>query len=433
MSIYVPHCRQSIIRLGGMQLIIFVFMWLHGLSSFQTKKGGNRLMKKKSWLFLVVLLVVSMVVVACGDGGQPASNQPSGGNSNNNSSSDDGGGDAAPAALSQAEVIAEIDRITDDINSGQLSEADGVEELKAVIQKPDGYPKRNIEYVIGWGEGGGSDRYARGIGREAEKIMGTRLIPNNMPGGAGEVALSYMLSQPADGYTIYGAITAQVINQALGEQPYEYTEDTTFIIRNQGATEVFWVKADSQFESWDDIVAFAKENPGKLTITGAGSPGDDELRVAELNEQLGTEMVYIPSQASGERTSSLLGGHIHVLHETAGAVIDLYHDGQIRPVLVPSDVPFEGIDAPTTKELGLHVSVGRWRGINAPGGLDAEIQQYLHNVFYASSKMPDYLAYESESFLDVAPGYLNSEDFKAQAESELGVIKKMMKDLGYID
>jgi putative tricarboxylic transport membrane protein len=386
-------------------------------------------MKKKSWIVLIGLLVLSMIVAACGGGGQPASQseEPSG------SSSESGEGDSSASKLSQEEVIAEIDRITTAINKGELSEEEGIAELQAVILKPDGYPRRNIEYVIGWGEGGGSDRYARGIGREAEKIMGTKIIPNNMPGGAAEVALAYMLSQPADGYTIYGPITAQVINQALGQQPYKFTEDVTFIIRNQGATEVFWVKDDSQFQSWEDLVAYAKENPGKVTVTGAGSPGDDELRVAELNEQLDIELVYIPSQASGERVSSLLGGHIDVLHETAGAVIDLYQDGQIRPILVPSDVPFAGIDAPTTKDLGLTVSVGRWRGITAPAGLDPEIQQYLHNVFYASSKMPDYLAYEKESYLDVAPGYLNSEDFKAQAEAELIVITKMLKDLGYIN
>lgn len=386
-------------------------------------------MKKKSWLFLVGLLVLSMVLAACGGKDEPAStNQEPSGESEGSSN----GADESPA-LSQEEVISEIDRITAEINSGGLTEEEGIAELQTVISKPDGYPERNIEYVIGWGEGGGSDRYARSIGREAEKIMGVKLIPNNMPGGAGEVALAYTIAQAADGYTIYGAITAQVINQALGEQPYNFIEDSTFIIRNQGATEVFWVKDDSPFESWDDVVAFAKENPGRLTITGSGSPGDDELRVAELNQQQGTEMVYIPSQTAGERTSSLLGGHIHVLHETAGAVIDLYKAGQIRAVLVPSDVPFEGIDAPTTKDLGLHVSVGRWRGVTAPKDLDAEIQSYLHNVMYASSKMPDYLAYESESFLDVAPGYLNSADFKANSEAELKVITEMVKELGYID
>jgi putative tricarboxylic transport membrane protein len=378
--------------------------------------------QRKSYLGLFLLLIVIVLLAACGSNQSSTNNAPQGGS---------GGDSSNNSGLSQAEVIAEIDRITAAINAGEVTEEEGVKELQAVIPKPAGYPKRNIEYVIGWGEGGGSDMYARGISREAEKLMGVKIIPNNMPGGAGEVALSYMLTQPADGYTIYGAITAQVINQAVGGQPYSFTEDTTFIIRNQGATEVFWVKDDSQFKTWDDVVAYAKENPGKILVTGAGSPGDDELRVAELNEQLGIELTYIPSQASGERTSSLLGGHVHILHETAGAVIDLYHDKQIRPILVPSEIPFEGIDAVTTGELGLKQTVGRWRGINAPKDLDPEIQQYLHNVFYASSKMPDYLEYEKKSYLDIAPGYLNSEDYETQAKQELEVIKKMLKDLGY--
>ncbi|MDQ0338209.1 tripartite-type tricarboxylate transporter receptor subunit TctC [Caldalkalibacillus uzonensis] len=379
-------------------------------------------MNKKLGLLMFVMLALVLIAAACGSEPSSSSEEP------NNQE-----GETAPeSTLSQEEVLAEIERITDQINSGDLSEEEGIEELKAVIPKPEGYPSRNIEYVVGWGEGGGSDRYARHIAMEAEKIMDTKIIINNMPGGAGEVALAYMLDQPADGYTIYGAITSQVINEALGEQPYSFTEETTFIIRNQGATEVFWVREDSPFETWDDLVEHAKQN--EVTFTGAGSPGDDELRIAELVQQLGdVKFTYIPSQESGERVASLLGGHIDVLHETAGAVIDLYHDGQIRPILIPSDVPFEGIDAPTTADYGLTVSVGRWRGINAPGGLDPEIQQYLHNVFYAASLMPGYKQYEKESYLDIVPGYLNSEDYEKAAKEEVEIVREMLRDLGYIE
>lgn len=378
-------------------------------------------MKKSLFFLILVVLAVSLVFAGCSSGTTPT---PTPAPSN---------GDEDVQQLSQNEIIAEIDRITDAMNNGEISEEDGVEELKSVIEKPADYPKRNIEYVIAWGEGGGSDRYARSISREAEKIMGTRIIPNNMPGGGGEVALAYLMTQPADGYTIYGAITSQVIYQALGEQPYNFTEDTTFIIRNQGPTEVFWVRSDSEFETWEQMVEYAKENPGKVLITGSGSPSDCELRTAELNQQLGIDMVFVPSQGAGERVASLLGGHVHGLHESVGPVIDLYKTGQIRPILVPSETPFEGIDAPTTKEKGLTVSVGRWRGINAPKGLDAEIVRYLHNVFYAASKMPDYMTYEKESFLDISPGYLNSADYEASAKAEVGAITELMKSLGYID
>ncbi|WP_096203166.1 tripartite tricarboxylate transporter substrate binding protein [Bacillus sp. FJAT-45350] len=377
-------------------------------------------MMKKAWLVPISMLLFAILLAGCSTAESQGGNGSGDGPSNENN-------------LPQEEVIAEIDRITADINSGAITEEEGVEQLQSVIPKPHRYPSRNIEYVIAWGEGGGSDRYARSISREAEKIMGVRLVPNNMPGGAGEVALAYALSQPSDGYTLYGAITSQVINEALGEQPYSFTEDTTFIIRNQGATEVFWVRDDSEFETWDDVVAAEENSPGYVKITGVGGIGDDQLRVNEINEQLGLNMTYIPSNASGERVASLLGGHVHMLHETAGAVADLYAAGEIRPILVPSDEPFEGIDAQTTGELGLNISVGRWRGTNAPGQLEPEVQQYLHNVFYAASNMPDYLQYEEESWLHIADGYLNSEDYEKSAKEEMNTLQTMLKEMGYLE
>lgn len=337
------------------------------------------------------------------------------------------------SAIENDQVIAGIDEITDRVNQGEITVEEGIEELREWIPKPDDYPRRNIEYIIPWGEGGGSDLYARQISRDAEKILGVTLVPNNMPGGNGEVALAYALSQPSDGYTIYGAITSQVINDALGEQPYSFIDDTTFIIRNQGPTEVFWTRADGPYQTWDDLVEADRQNPGSVTFTGAGALADDELRILEMNNQLGTSFTYIPSNASGERVSSVLGGHIDVLHETTGAVIDLYQAGQIRPLLVPSDEPFDGIDAPTTAELGINLSVGRWRGMNAPGQLDPEIVVYLHNVFYASSKLPSYKEYEEASYFHMVDGYLNYEDYRTHAEEERETIIQLLRDLGYME
>ncbi|MDQ0339957.1 tripartite-type tricarboxylate transporter receptor subunit TctC [Caldalkalibacillus uzonensis] len=381
----------------------------------------------KLWLITLVLaLGLAMVLTGCG-----------GGTSSESSDSDQGeGNDAGQEAqnLSQEEVIAEIDRITDEVNAGNLTLEEGIEELKAVIPKPEGYPERKIEYVIAWGEGGGSDLYARHIIEDAQKILGVDIIPNNMPGGNGEVGLAYVLSQPADGYTLYGAVATQVVNEALEEQPHSFTEDTDFIIRNQGATEVYWVKADSPFKTFDDVIAAEKENPGSVTMIGGGI--EDEIRLAELNSQLGTEIVNIPSQGSGERVASLLGGHVDILHETTGAVIDLYKDGQIRPILLPNEAfreAFPDEEVQTVEDIGVDITVSRWRGINAPKGLDPEIKQYLHNVFYAASKLPFYKNYHEENFFHLTEGYLNSEDYEDSAKEEVKVIREILEETGYVE
>ncbi len=340
---------------------------------------------------------------------------------------------------SQAEVVAAIDEVIAEYNVESMSGDDDytqvIEALRDAIPKPEGYPARTIEYLVPWGEGGGSDMYARHIGYDAAKIMDVDIIYNSMPGGGGEVALAHLYSLPANGYTLYGAIANQTINDALGVSPHSFTEDSDFIIRNQGATEVYWVLPDSPFETIQDMLDYAVENPGRLTVCGAGAGGDDEFRVASLEKELGTEIVYVPYDAVGERVSSLLGGHVDVMHETVGTVFDLYEAGEIRPLAIGGDMRFDDLDPgiPSIGELGFTVPIGRWRGITTIKGTDPQIIDYLHNVFYAASQLPFYRDYEVAFFQHLPQAYLNSEDFKAYAIDEKNRVESLARELGYIN
>lgn len=381
-------------------------------------------MKRSFWLLSMFFLIsIALILNLTGCGKEATTSEPSGNEGSNQ--------EVEETVLSQEEILAEIDRITDEVNDGEMSVDQGIEELRATLPAPEGYPRRNIEYVIAWGEGGGSDLYARHITKDASEILGVNIVLNNMPGGNGEIGLVHVLSQPADGHTLYGAVATQVVNEATGDQDHVFTQDTEFIIRNQGATEVFWVRDDSPFETFDDVIEYERANPGTVTVIGGGI--EDDLRVAELNSQLGIEIVSIPSQSSGERVASLLGGHVDMLHETAGALLDLYNDGQVRPILVPGDDAFAGLEAQTTADIGVDITIGRWRGINAPVGTDPEIVEYLHNVFYAASKLPFYRDYAEESLFHLVDSYRNSEDYKASAVAEVETVKGLLKEFGFID
>jgi tripartite-type tricarboxylate transporter receptor subunit TctC/predicted small lipoprotein YifL len=377
----------------------------------------------KKTLIIVLCLVLAMGLTLSGCGKKAPAPQPQ---------------QPADTWPSQQEVVAAIDRVIAEMNVANMSADDDysavIAALQKVIPKPVGYPERNIEYIIPWGEGGGSDMYSRHIGRDASKIMGVSIIYNNMPGGGGEVGLAHLLTQPADGYTIYGAIANQTINDALGTQPHSFTNVVDFIIRNQGATEVYWVRADSPFATIQDMIDFAIANPGQLTINGAGAGGDDEFRIASLARELGTEIVYVPYNAVGERISSLLGGHVNVMHETVGTVYDLFLDKQIRPLAIGGDMRFTDLDPniPSIAELGYSVPIGRWRGITTIKGTDPKIIDFLHNSFYAASKLPYYREYEIRFFQHLAKAYLNSADFASYAKAERDRMEQLARELGYI-
>ena len=341
--------------------------------------------------------------------------------------------------VDRSDIIAQIDEIAAQVEAGELTYEPGadsdeaIDALREVIPQPEGYPARPIEVLIGFGEGGGSDNYTRNVGIDAQRILGQRLIYNNMPGASGEVALGHMFTQAEDGYTIASAITNQVINDALDIQPYNFVDDVNFIIRQQGPTEIYWVADDSEFETFEDMLEFAADNPGQVRVSGSGIGSDDEFRLLALGSELDTEFGFVPFEGVGGRISALLAGDIDLLHETAGTVIDLYEDGQIRPLAYGGDIVFEDIDPdiPSVAELGYPVPTGRWRGMVAPGGVDQEIVHYLHDVFYASSQLPSYREYEVVFFQDVAGGYLDGEAFEAEAREEREEIASLAEEFGY--
>ncbi len=335
---------------------------------------------------------------------------------------------------SQAEVVAAIDEVLETFNKGKYNDKEVIVALQEVIPRPEGYPARPVEYIVPWGEGGGSDNYARHIGFDAAKIMGEDIIYNNMPGNGGEVGLTYLLTKSADGYTIYGATANQTINDALGNQPYSFSTDVDFIIRNQGATEIYWVRADSPFQTMQDALDYAVANPGQLTICGAGAGGDDKYRIGSLSKELGTDIIYVPYDGTGERVSSLLGGSVEIMHETVGVVIDLYENGDIRPLAYGGDIVFNELDpnVPSIADMGYSVPVGRWRGMVTVKGVNPQIIDFLHNCFYAASKLPYYQNYERKFFQHLPDAYLNSADFESYAADEVERLKVLAKEIGYI-
>ena len=381
---------------------------------------------------IALVAAIGLIVAACGGSDDPAPAAP-------DAPSAPAAPDA-PAGYDRAAVMAAIDDVAARVASGELqydvtaNEDEAIRALREVIPQPDGYPSRSVQILIGFGEGGGSDNYTRNAGRDVERIMGQRIVYNNVPGGSGEVAIGQLLASNPDGYTIGSSITNQVIIDALGTQPYSWTESVEYIIRQQGPTETYWVRADSPFQTMEELLEFAKDNPGQIRNSGSGLGGDDEFRQLAIEAALDTEIVFIPFDGVGGRTTALLSGDIDMLHETFATMLDLYEDGQIRPLAYGGTQQLGAVgppDIPSMADLGYDVPVGRWRSMVAPLGTPVEIVEYLHNLFYAASKLPSYIAY-AEVFLQDNPDfYLGPEDFRAEAIRERDALKVIIEQFGY--
>lgn len=294
-----------------------------------------------------------------------------------------------------------------------------------------GYPNGNIELVVGWGAGGGTDLFARSIAAPLSKILNTNVVVVNLPGASGAVAGDYIAQHPADGQTIWAMTSNYPVNVAAQKTPYGLDAYDT-VVRMQHDTAAIWVRKDSRFKTVEDLVAYAKANPGKLTTGGTGSASYDEVMEVMTMEAMGIDMQYVPYESAGKMQAALLGGGIDCLFDEFGPMSGYLKDGSARPLVVLSDNRVSGFpDLPCTKEKGWNVNIGIWRGVLVKKGTDPTIVLALAEALAKAAQDPSYQKIVKESYLDLRPGYLNSSDFHTFLGNEIKQFSATMKKLGF--
>jgi putative tricarboxylic transport membrane protein len=294
------------------------------------------------------------------------------------------------------------------------------------------FPKKPIQIIVGWGAGGGTDVFARAIAQPASEIAKQPINVVNMAGASGSVAGDYVTKQPADGYTIWAEGSNYPVNVAMGTTPHEL-KDYIPIARIQQDTGSIQVAKDSKFKTIEDFIAFAKANPGQLTIGGTGAGGFDTVVVAKFQEAAGIQLKYVPFESAGEMHSALLGGHIDSEIEEFGPVVKLLQDGSIKALVALTDAKIAQYpDVPTSVEKGINVTDGMWRGLFVKAGTPQEVVDYLRNLFAKAKDADSYKAVEKSNLLDLRKGYMDGPDFAKQVQSDIDTYKEYLKKLGYI-
>lgn len=300
-------------------------------------------------------------------------------------------------------------------------------------KKADSFPSRNIDFLIGFGSGGGTDNFCRTISIDAEKYLGVTVVCQNMEGGSSVTATEYAMNQPADGYTIVSVNPELLQNYLLGRSKISY-RDLKPILRAHVDVGAWVVSPLSPFQTWDDFLTYAKENPGKITMGGTGTASFDEFACAAALNQLGVEVTYISYEAASEMQAALLGGHIDMMYEEPGNVIELLKSGDLTALVFFCDEPLKGFEeVPTFSQLGYTVKIMNWRGLGVSKDTPDDVVQKLIDAFVASWNDETYTKFAAERYLDLYDGLLVGQEFFDAMASEESATEQVMKDLGYID
>jgi tripartite-type tricarboxylate transporter receptor subunit TctC len=297
-----------------------------------------------------------------------------------------------------------------------------------VVVAQEKYPSRPIDFICTWGTGGGADAMARQIGLLAQPSLGVALPVSNVPGASGNTGLAQLLNGKLDGYTIATYIQDTLMTIPMGLARHKVA-DLEWITRSQVADSFLFVKPDSPFKTIQDLFKYAQANPGKLRVASTGFGSVDDVSVLFLAKK-GYTMTTVPYPKPGERYAAALGGHAEVLYEQAGDVLQYLKAGQLKPLVIFAEKRHPAFsDVPTTKELGLEITLPQFRGIVARKGTPPERIQVMAEAFRKAMDTPQWKKFAEEWYF--APdSYMGHDRFGRWVAGEVDTLDRLVKEFG---
>jgi len=218
---------------------------------------------------------------------------------------------------------------------------------KASVATAEGYPERPVSLMVSYGAGGATDFQARIVTMVAgnEEYLGQPIVIINKPGAGGRVGWNWFASESEnDGYTLGAYNIPHFIAQSI-EGGVKYSADSFEPIANWGADPaVVVVGADSPYNSIEELVGYASENPGKVTLSGAGLYVGHHIAALQIEKATGAKMAYIPTKGGGAAAmKAVIAGDV-----VAGVnnLSDAFRarEANFRGVMVPKGTSQEVID-----------------------------------------------------------------------------------------
>lgn len=242
------------------------------------------------------------------------------------------------------------------------------------------YPAKPITLLVPWAPGGGTDIVLRVLADAASKHLNQRIVVENKPGAGGALAAQHMAATvKPDGYTIAQLPLGVFRLPHMTNTTFNPITDLTWILNVAGYQFGTSVRADAPWKTWDELIAYAKKNPGKISIGNPGTGTSLHLTMEDLAQKLGLDWVHVPYKGSSESATALRGGHVQV--QAGTPTWEWVEAGQTRVLVMwGNERSPRAPNVPTLKELYGIVANSPW-GIGGPKGMDPAVSKILHDAF----------------------------------------------------
>ena len=290
------------------------------------------------------------------------------------------------------------------------------------------FPNRAIKLVVAFPAGGPTDLTMRQLAENAAKVLGQPIVVENRPGAAGSLPATQLQNTVADGYTIAQLPMSVMRLPFTTGLKWNPVEDLSYIINVTGYAFCMVASTQSGLKNWQEVVAWAKAHPGKLTLGNTGTYTSPHVTSAIIAQQLGLDVVHVPYKGSAELMRATMAGEVMVAADTS-AVIPYVDQGRMVALNVWTEKRLPTLpNTPTLIELGLPTTQYSPFGLVGPKGMPADVQATLHKAFKEAMEMESYQAMLQR--FEMLPIYMNSADYKKFAAESTVKEKTVLAKLG---
>lgn len=302
--------------------------------------------------------------------------------------------------------------------------------FSAFIALPAGaqnYPEKPITLIVPYSAGGATDVAMRALADAAAKQLGQRIIVENRTGVGGTLGPQTMVNAKPDGYVISQMPITVFRIPHMQKVSFDPLTDFTWILHVSGYTFGVAVRSDSPWKTWQEFIAYAKANPGKVSYSTPGNGTSLHITMEEIATREGIQWLQVPYKGAADALIALRGGHVTAMADstTWGEMVDA---GQLRLLSTWGvNRTRRWPNAPTLKDLGYGIVSNSPYGLAGPRGMDPKIVRILHDAFRKAMDDPAYQKVLER--LDQENVYMSGEDYakfaKKTYDEEKIVIERM--------
>jgi tripartite-type tricarboxylate transporter receptor subunit TctC len=293
------------------------------------------------------------------------------------------------------------------------------------------YPERPINMIVSYAPGGGTDLVARALAPYIEKHLGgARIVVVNRPGAGGEIGFAEVARATPDGYTIGFINTPNLLTIPIQRKAQYHWTDFDLIGNLIDDPDSFAIntKKFPEIKSLKDLEAYARANPGAVTVGTTGAGSDDHLAMLQFEKATGVKLLHVPYKGAGDVRTAVTSGEIMIAAMNIGEVLAYKSGGTpIEPFGVMAEETSSLIpELPTFKTQGYDIVMSSLRGIGAPKNLPEEVRVKLVDAVQKAANDPEFI--EKAKAMFVPMRYLDPAAYKAELEMNEAMFKKTWDD-----